>query len=233
MNFLQYIHEPERLLLTWQCSEDQRPRTRRVVAEVVRSNDEYIFNYLIDTEDYNFAIKQGFKGYAAFSLEKPVHNVGVMDALARRLPPRKREDFSNYLMQFRLPSSFSGSDFSLLGYTGGKLPSDTFSFVPDFSSISQPIDLLLEVAGFRHQSDLEQLTPQVGDNVAFEVDCANTVDINAVQIVSKQGRLGYVNRAFLPWFTSLVCDGRVIFGEIERINGKPERPLIYIFCRIE
>lgn len=232
MNFLEYLHEPSRLWLTWQRPDDAFPRTRRVVAEIVRSDDACTLRYLQSSEDYQVAAQQGFQGFPAFDPAQAEHTRGVMEALSRRLPPRKREDFDDYLAQFRLPPGFGGSDFALLGYTGARLPSDTFGFVPDFADVSRPIDLLLEVAGFRHQECQGRFAPTTGLPVTFSVDANNPVDREAVQVRSGEWGLGYVNRALLPWFAERLRHGEVAFAHIERINGEPDRPLIYVFCRV-
>lgn len=232
MNYLEYTPEPARLLLTWQPPEAVTQRLRRIIAEIVRSPDGCSLRYLINSPDFQAAQNQGFQGYPAFDIKQEVHEQGIMEALSRRLPPRKREDFGDFLAQFRLPADFAGSDFALLGYTGGKLPSDTFGFAPDFSNISLPIDLLLEIAGFRHQDCMGQFTPTIGLPLQFVIDNDNQVDRNAVKVLCNGQNLGYINRAFLPWFADRVSNGEAIEATIERVNGKPERPLIYALCRL-
>lgn len=232
MNRLTYVHEPARLLVTWQRPDNQPPRTRRVVAEIVRKNDKVVFRYLSDTPDFQEAMALGFMGFPAFNPTTNEHETGVLEALSRRLPPRKRDDFDEYLMQYRLPANFDGSDLALLGYTGGKLPSDTFGFVPDFSQTELPIDLLLEVAGHHHQEAMGRFQPQVGMPITFQLDPANEYDANAVQVLHDNQCLGYVNRALHPWFANLLREGRSLSAFIERVNGKPERPLIYVMCHI-
>lgn len=232
MNRLTYLHEPDRLLLTWQQPDNLPPRTRRVVAEIVRDNDKIVFRYLPDTADYQAALANGFLGYPAFDPAIIVHETGVLEALSRRLPPRKRDDFAEYLVQYRLPENFNGSDLALLGYTGGRLPSDTFGFVPDFSQTVLPIDLLLEVAGHRHQESMGCFQPKEGMPITFQLDPENAFDADAVQVLHDNQCLGYVNRALHPWFANLLRNGRPIAAFIERVNGKPDRPLIYVMCRI-
>ena len=45
-------------------------------------------------------------------------------------------------------------------------------------------------------------------------------------------KLGYVNRALLPT-VSYWLRHKTVRAQVERKNGKPERPLIYIRLRIE
>jgi len=79
------------------------------------------------------------------------HQQGVLDAFVRRLPPRSRDDFSEYLDRYRLPNNARFSDLALLAYTGGKLPSDGFEFCADLDQARPPFELVIEIAGFRYQ----------------------------------------------------------------------------------
>lgn len=149
MNQIEHIIEPTRLWLVWQPGEvDSQSRRRHIVGEIVKSGDDIFLQYLTDTEDFKSAIEVGFVGYPAFKLGETVHRIGVPDAFMRRLPPRKRDDFHEYLERYRLPKDFSGSDMALLGYTGAKLPGDGFEIYADLADASVPFEIVLEVAGF-------------------------------------------------------------------------------------
>lgn len=229
MNPLRHIVEPERLLLTWQPPDENAPvRTRRIVGEVFKdTGGQVVFRYLKDSPDFEAAKAAGFKGFPAFPMEKAETRQGVIESLMRRLPPRKREDFADYLAQHRLPTPFNYSDVALLGYTGARLPSDGFSLVPVFPPDAVPCDFLLEIAGLRHifSGDLDII--RVGDPVTFEVDTENPVDGDALAVVHRGHRIGYVNRALrFPvhhWLRS-----HKVSASVERRNGRPERPLLYI-----
>lgn len=102
MNTLLHIVEPSRLLLTWQPSDEQtRPRTRRVVGEVfTEAGGGIVFRYLRDTIDFQAACDAGFQGFTAFDIkDENTIKQGVIEALIRRLPPRKRDDFVDFLNQ--------------------------------------------------------------------------------------------------------------------------------------
>lgn len=234
MNFIENFFEPSRLLLIWQLTEGDGTgytRSRRVVAEIVKSGvDNAVFRYLVGTPDYDAAIKDGFKGYSAFKLGSEVFAQGVIEAFIRRLPPRKREDFDKYLNMHRLPSNFKGSDMALLGYTGARLPSDSFEITPDYSDALQPLDFVIEVAGFRyHNVSVNEL--EIGDKVEFILDAENQYDKDAVAIYCNQRRIGHVPRPILPKMSYWIKNCKVS-ATIERLNGKPERPLVYLFVKI-
>ena len=230
MNPLRHIVEPVGLLLTWQPQDEQAPnRTRRVVGEVRLSKEGGAeFHYLKGTMDFDEAIKNGFQGYPAFNLKADeVSSSGVLESFLRRLPPRKRDDFAEFLALHRLPVPFDHSDMALLAYTGSRLPSDGFSLVPIFPENTASCDFLLEIAGFRHADGAQQESLRIGDPISFEVDSANPIDQDAICLVHHGVRIGYVNRALRATINTWLHN-RSVTAVIERLNGKPERPLVYV-----
>lgn len=229
MNPLCHIVEPAGLLLTWQPQDEQATsRTRRVVGEVRLNKDGVaVFRYLKDAPDYQKAIDAGFKGYPAFDTKAEEVIAGVLESFLRRLPPRKREDFSGFLNLHRLPSPFEYSEFALLAYTGARLPSDGFALVPIFPENVAQCDFLLEIAGFRHVAGTDTANLKAGDPVGFVVDQSNPVDQDALAIEHDGVRIGYVNRVLKDTFSNWLRS-RQVTAVIERINGKPDRPLVYL-----
>lgn len=231
MTPLRYIVEPERLLMTWMPSDESgHLRLRRRVAEIVADVENpkiWHFRYLSGTPEMEDAKSLGFLGHPAFKLNVEHHHQGVRETLLRRLPSRSREDFAEFLTMHRLPNPFVGSDLALLGYTGAKLPSDGFAFVPVFPREALPCEYIIEVAGVRHvyKGDLGEI--KVGDQVTFERELSNEFDQNAVRVMANDQQLGYVNRALLPSFNTWLEQGAVA-GVIERKNGAPGRPLVYV-----
>ena len=230
MNSLIHIIEPERLLLTWQPSDEQaKSRTRRVVAELISDSEgKTIFRYLTNTPDFAKAKEAGFQDFPAFDVDTVEFTNSPIETFIRRLPPRNREDFTEFLAQHRLPSPFNYSDMALLGYTGAKLPSDGFALVPVFNAEQVPCDYLMEVAGLRHvyKGNIDD-DIALGDLVSFESDLDNPVDMNAILVNCKNQKIGYVNRALLETFHSWQ-ENHQVKATIERINGKPERRLVYL-----
>lgn len=231
MSALQYIVEPQKLVLTWQPPEERiQPRTRRVVGEVYPNPNQegYSFRYLKDTPDYEEALKAGFLGFPAFDQKDDTEiQQGVLESLLRRLPPRRREDFDQYLARQALPVPFEHSDFALLGYTGGKLPSDGFALVPMFEPDKVPCDYLLEVAGTRHVFEGDTSALRVGEPVSFELDAGNPVDSDAMAVFYEGQRIGYVNRAMRQTVRAWL-ENHTVNASVYRLNGKPQRPIIYV-----
>ncbi len=229
MPLLKHIIEPERLLLTWNTPDARAPdNSRSVVGEFCKGSDgQFVFRYLKDTADFRSAQEAGFQGFPAFAMNQDEARQGVIETLMRRLPPRNREDFAEYLAQHRLPHPFDNSDFALLGYTGARLPSDGFALIPVFPGNAVPCDYLMEVAGLRHVNGTDTSAIHDGDPVSFEEDPINQIDQDALVVVHQGRRIGYVNRALRESFQHWLADHRVT-GVIERQNGKPERPLVFV-----
>ena len=233
MNRIRHLVEPNRLFLAWQRPvAGMEHRSRRIVGEIERVEDGTVFRYLENLPDYQEARREGFKGFPAFSIGKGQEytSSGVLKAFMRRLPPRKRDDFSEYLEQFRLPIPFDGSDMALLAYTGAKLPGDGFEIIPDLADALPPIELVMEVAGFRHQA-VSASSLSVGEPVTLVAEPDNAADPDAIAVHRRADRIGYIAKPYCATVANWLRAYRVE-ATIERINGKPERPLVYLFVKV-
>lgn len=230
MNFIEHVHEPRRLLLVWQGPEGSS-RTRHTIAELVRVADDRVrFHYLCDSDDFKTAQAEGFVNFPAFRKLDQDYDLGIVETFMRRLPPSSRGDYAQYLEQFRLRPETVVSDFGLLGYTGAKLPSDGFSLINPLDDVVGSCDVLVEVAGFRHTSELPVDALREGDLADFAPEPGNIHDTNALAIRAHGRKIGYVPRqqavAICNWQRAAALQ-----AHIERVNGRPERPLIYLFVR--
>lgn len=232
MKLIRHIIEPRKLYLVWQAPEG-RERLRRVVGELIRDNNQVLFQYFLDTPDFEAARENGFEGYVAFKTKYQVHSNGVLEVFMRRLPPRSRTDFGDYLQRLGLPPDADLSDFALLGYSEAKLPGDGFTVINSFEDCISPCEFLTEIAGFRYYSGMTPnfLTKAIGMSVSFKPEDDNLYDEHAVQIYAGDTMIGYVNRiqakSFRRWLIS-----KTIEATIERINGPQERPHVYLFVSV-
>lgn len=230
MRTINHIVEPMRLWLTWQPVGGG---SRYVVGCIDRNEgDQYTFSYNFDTADFKMAIEKGFQGHPAFQFKQKTHTNNVLEPFLRRLPPRKRKDFSEYLAQHLLPADFSGSDFALLGYTGAKSPADGFSLINDDSVFERTCELLLEVAGTRYQEGLDLSLIRVGDAVEFVAEPDNLHDTNAVAVVHPAGRLGYVNKVHCKAVKACAHSNK-INAFVAKKNGTDLRPLVYLLVECD
>lgn len=232
MTYIEHLVEPDRLILVWQA-QDSADRSRYVVGELKKSSDVVSFNYLKNTPDFDKAKQLGFRGYPAFPLDSDTgYNNQVMEAFCRRLPPRSRSDFNRFLELRGLKPDSHISDFALLGYTGAKLPNDGFELVHPFDNIEPPFELIIEIAGFRYESEIAVEMVTTGGAVEFVPEPDNNCDPNAIRIECGGKKIGYVARGRLELFHTHLNRGNAICGEIVRMNGTPQRPLVYVYVRV-
>ncbi len=230
MHFIKHFIEPTRLLLAWQSSNEAH-RFRYIVGELSRVDNEVTLLYLTKTEEFRLAQEKGFEGYPAFPLTQEIYHQ-VLDTFMRRLPPRTRGDFAQYLEGLRLPSNAELSDFSLLGYSGAKLLSDGFSIIHPFDNASTPCELLIEVVRFRHLPE-DQRAIKIGDAASFLKEDSHPVTHEpAVHIVVNEKKIGYVNRGLVPTFLDWMESNCSINAWVEKFNGTAGRPAAYIYVEI-
>lgn len=232
MNRIEHVVEPSRLLLVWQRSmQDGHRRDRRVVGEIVRTESgDAVFRYLDTTDDFRAAVLEGFQGYPAFRLASSEHRVNVLHSFTSRMTSRKRGDFRDYLAAHFLPVDFGGSDFALLAHTGARLPGDGFEIVPDLSTVEGPVDLVIEVAGTRHQKGVDLNLVAVGDPIQLVPEPDNVVDPDAVIVTHKVGQLGYVPKPYCSMLYPRFAGGQAT-AEVIKLNGSPQRRLVYLLVR--
>ncbi|MBT2774834.1 hypothetical protein J7J47_21645 [Halomonas sp. ISL-60] len=228
---IEHLVEPHRLLLYWQARESKK-RSRFLVGELVKREDKVVMVYDLDSPELAEAKRLGFRGYPAFPMRQAEHSHQVLEAFTRRLPPRSRRDFGRYLELRALPVNTSISDFALLGYSGAKLPNDGFELVHPFDNPPEVFEVLIEIAGFRHESQLEVTDLQTGGRVQFVPEPENSFDASAIRLESDGRKLGYVPRGHLDMLHRMLEDGATLEGEVFRINGTSERPLVYVLTHI-
>lgn len=229
--FIEHIVEPHRLLLFWQARESKR-RSRYYVGQLVKRDNQVVLEYDLEGTEFAEAKQQGFQGYPAFSLGKRVHSHHVQEAFMRRLPPRNRSDFGKYLMLRGINPSSDISDFALLGYSGAKLPNDGFELVHPFDESPESFEILLEVAGFRYESEIPESDLAEGDPIAFLPDPTNRHDPKAIRMESQGRMIGFVPRGHVDLIHRALAEDSVVTGEVFRKNGSSERPLIYVLTHI-
>lgn len=228
-NWIQNICEPARLILAWQAPDPDGERKRFAVGELTRAGADATLRYA-DGPEIEEAKQLGFVGYPAFKLDRREHP-NALSTFMRRLPPRGRTDFTDYMAHFRLPANVTLSDFALLAYTEAKLPSDGFSLVNSLDDMQMPCEFVLEVAGYRHYA--KKVPPiQIGQVVEVEAEPTNKWDPNAIAIKAGGAIIGYVNRLQTRAFQKWMRDGAIVCV-IERLNGTSPRPRAFIFVWIK
>lgn len=233
MNTIHNFFEPNRLLISWQQpdgSGEGHSRTRHIIAEIFRNDYGEFFRYFVETKEFNRALDNGFTGIPAFKIVPEPYSTGAINTFTRRLPPRTREDFKEYLKLHNLPTDFNGSDFALLSYTGAKLPSDGFEIFPDLMDLEGPYEFVFEVAGTRYlEVDFTKLN--IGDPIEFKLDEANPYDSNAINIHCGTQHVGFVPKPYANAFKKLIFEGK-LKASIERLHMRPSRPIMFLFAEV-
>lgn len=232
MNMITEPIQTRRALLTWQRPLEQNgpPRRRFAVAELVKCGEGLGFSYKNDSE-FALASEAGFEGYPGLALGGKHESSTATDVLKRRLPPRNRPDFKEFMERFGLWPEAHFSILSLLAYTGARLSSDGFGISETFDGFDRPFRYIFDIAGYRHYSEgllgLAEKEP-----VLFRHEPTNPDDPHAVEVIRQNGaRVGYVNRMqtgpVLRWLTHGKIDACVF-----RLNGRSVYPRLFIMADI-
>lgn len=227
MHTIDHVFEPTRLFLVWTSVAEGVARNRRIVGELFKKDESYSFRYLKDTPDYHAAVNEGFISFPAFTINGNEVFDNALSAFMSRIPPRKRQDFSKYLSQYGLPSTFNGSDFALLAYTGARLASDSFELCPDLSTATAPLDIVLEVSGTQYNKVIGEISENMP--VEFIPEPENAHDENAIAIMTEFGRVGYVSRALNKGFYHLL-NKSAVSGSVISTNFKNDKIKILILA---
>lgn len=218
------------LFLTWQTSHDRRQRY--IVGEVRKTEQGYCLVYSTDTDDFNEARSKGFEGYPAFPLTEKTYNNDVMATFMKRLPPRTRTDFKDYLQSHHLPPSFDGDDFLLITHTGIRLPSDGFNLVPKLSEASIPFDFVMPLAaGSHYLKDYEKPDSiEVGQVLRLVAESDNEHDTNAVKVMLEDTQIGYVIRPLSQTVNDLLR--RNVTCQVARKTRIESKLMIYLMISV-
>jgi len=188
------------------------------------------YNY--NSSDFAKAMAAGFKGHPAFDFRTAVHHDNVLPIFMKRVPPRSRSDFRQFLFKHGLSSFPGASDFALLGYSGARLPGDGFSLEIDFLLEAPPFQYFFEISGFRYYQGMHvQMNDLIGQQVFLLPEPANPYDPNAIQLTVSNLLLGYVPRTQAAEFKTWLNYASV-GAWIDRIEGTPLRPQVSVFTMI-
>lgn len=239
--FIEHIVEPGKLLLAWQAPDHMSNRRRWAVATVDVASDVWLLRYF-SQEEFSAAnggallsdlLKLGFEGYPAFARKtrRFEFDSGVREAFMRRLPPRSRTDFADYVRRFGFKDAENISDAALLAYTEAKLPSDGFSLVGELERSLLVGDLILDVAGTRYQDFGDCCPARPGDLLTLRKEPTNDHDPSAIEIYWQKVKIGYVNRMQAPT-VGYWMDHRDIHLIVQRVNGRTGSPKVYALLRV-
>ena len=119
---------PDVLWLIWHNEETEQ--CYHVGNLILHQDGTYTFTYELSgkPQALTAAMQNGYKPHLAFrDLEKTYVSDRLFGPFARRLPDKRRPDFSDVLKAYNLTSDYTEMD--LLRATGGRLATDPYEFV--------------------------------------------------------------------------------------------------------
>ncbi len=231
-NRINHLQEPKRLCLAWNVPG----MMRCVVGELVLEEDANVtLRYFPDSSDFKTAKEKGMDLLPAFPEPSLEYSSGVMEFFMSRITSRKRTDFDLYLKSLGIDPAQQEqiSDFALLGYGEGRLPSDGFHVVNDYAETSPPVEFLTEAAGLSYGAYVDRIDEvTLNQTVRFDPEPDNAHDPNAVAIKLNDLKLGYINRIQAPAVGRWIEQGFNVQGTIFRKNGLSSAPRVFVFMEV-
>lgn len=214
-------NRPFVLWLIWQNFDT---RQRYHVGNLTTLNGKYTFTYELSGKRRTLfeAMENGYQPHLAFrAIHKTYESNRLFDAFSRRLPDKRRPDFSEILLNLGLPKEYT--DMDLLRATGGRLATDPYEFVAPIYQYNDDFDFDFYVAGWRYYEG-ENALPElkVGEGVKFELDLLNPEDNKAVVILTtKYGiKLGFVPAFYSGFMYDVIKKNGEYVARVESINFK-------------
>lgn len=230
--------EPRVLVLAWQAPDGVNDRRRWQIGELSWAGESLQFRYLSESElqDRNFGRSleslraAGCVGYPAFKFEPGrTFMEDVSETFERRMPPKSRADFGQYLQYFGVGPHTSVSTTELLGITEGRLPSDGFSLIDPLDIDMVMGQVTFEIAGYRHEAP--EVIPEQGAQLTLTPEPENEWDSLAVAVYIGSTKIGFVNSIQAPvvgaWITTRALDCRLL-----RFNGRSGSPRAYALLNV-
>jgi hypothetical protein len=176
-----------RIFMTWRSG---RSHSRLIVGVIKSTASETTFHYFKDGVDK--AKSMGFTCYPDFPKTNPsiIYDKNVMRILSQRINNPERTDIDEYYRFWEISEEIKTSQFKLLAYTSGILPTDNFEFLAEFYSI-RGLRIVSELIGLS-DNPLENSELSEGDNLEWECEPKNKYDPKAVVLSKNRKKLGYV-----------------------------------------
>jgi hypothetical protein len=223
--------KPKVLYLVWEDADRRRYK--------VGSFTETCFQYLHKEESFIKAQEKGFKGFFSFPLtEEEISYPNPVPVFMRRLPPKNRQNYAEYLTAFGLDAENPPeSDFTLLGYTGAHLLDDPYHVLNTFEGIKTGFSFISKVSAaqqcfFSHNDEKSlNLASNPYPTLILKPDPENPKDPNAIQIFIQLSEclvpFGYVHKELTLSIKTWQNEGRRLEARLFRVNGQPNHRHAY------
>jgi len=219
MNFIKHLIDPHRLLLVWQDTKTGQGK-EMVIGEIKKTRDGNVqFKYLINPNQCDESTKYGIKPYPAFPDFEKTYQHNVLDTFSMRLPPRKRNDFNQFLESIRIPPDTQLSDFALLGYSRATLPGDNFSILHPFEQVKEPFEFITEI-DYLYNNGYAIGDIEIGKEISFQYG------LDSIEVEYNRHTIGYIKKVYISLFNRI--KGANIKGVIEKKNDMRSRVFIFV-----
>ncbi|CQR46245.1 HIRAN domain protein [Paraliobacillus sp. PM-2] len=212
------MNRPFELWLIWQNVET---RQRYHIGNLVHEEGNFKFYYEHGKRrKLDEAMENGYRPHLAFpNVTKIYTSDRLFGPFARRLPDKRRPDFSKLVKELGLPNDYSEMD--LLRATGGRLATDSYEFVHPLYVEHNHFDFDFYIAGWRYYEG-DQIINQLkaGDDVQFNLHRDNPEDDKAVIVLSGLNglQLGYIPAYYSGFMFEAIRNRCTYTAKIERIN---------------
>ena len=182
----------KRIYLSWRNGAGGSRFLVGILSRETSFGDDIVFKYF--PEEVAKAKDKGFLNYPEFDDMEKEYKINIKTAFSLRLMPKSRADRDKYLSYWN--ANIEGLDwFDELGFTQGKLATDTFEFMADFPKRfnGEGVQFVSDVAGLSHLK-LPADVVKEGDKLRFELDKKNTFDSMAVNLFKGDYHIGCVKR---------------------------------------
>ncbi len=200
---------------------------RFIIGKLTKDGDNFLFQYLPASE-LEKAKSVGFEYYPAFPDLTKIYDKDVLPTFSRRLVNPARSDYEKFL-KYWCAEDYKDNTFALLGLTGAKLQTDTFEFIAPHYEI--PASFYTEVAGLHHAD--ENLLNEIKnteniETISLRPEPENKYDSNAVKVLYKESKLGYIKIIHSDCIAKAFKDNRNIIVNIRNIikNGSLKEILL-------
>jgi hypothetical protein len=187
---------------------------REVVGTLIRTSSTFQFHY--DGEDLSRAVGLGFRGYPGMNDLDHSYNGQSISAFASRIPSRERSDFDHLVGAWGANRDMD--DFTMLGVTGGRLPTDMFEFIPVIHAVPGT-SFLTDLAGIQIYAGSEAFrTLKEGAALELVRNPENEFDRFAVEVRHEGLQVASIKRVHSEAVSLAISNGMAVACTLVRVR---------------
>lgn len=187
---------------------------RLLVGEIVRHGDDFRMEY--NGPDFKEALEREFQGCPGLPVTEVVYGNQAMASLGSRNPDRRRPDYGELMKFWRIPTDADA--FTVLGMTGGRLPTDTLEFLAEFDPTSGT-DFITRIAGIDHTPFKQTLRAcKSGDLLELQLQPSNLYDSDAIKVFWQGHDVGFIPRVHNSSIIEAIRAGLVVSSRVQQVK---------------